>query len=495
MKDWKDFIECFRGIMIAPAGHGKTTAIADCLLQCPKDSCQLVLTHTHAGIASLRTKFLNKGVPTNRYHIETITGFAQRYVLSFYGASVLPAEEEKSYFSIAIEQCKAVMQSLVVQRIINLSYDGVFVDEYQDCTIEQHRMILELARNLPLHLLGDPLQGIFYFGDMPLVDFNKDLVGFQKFNPLTIPWRWHVTNQNLGEAIYAIRSKLECGEDIELQNVDDSILVRISSTEDDRRKYLQQIIKNNNNGSVLIIHPSYREMGKGGKFKFKGGVTDRIQLKQRVDFEGQFVVLDAIDSREYYACAKQIDTYISQCKQDEKTKRIAGLYDIIKKLHFKMSEINKWIDKSRNCLTRRTGDNKHLSSTLRQKFETFECSQSLSTLQAVVHFISRLPEAKCYHRDFYLTINKCFDIAQSNNSSMYNAMKLLKTRIRHQGRKVKGRCIGTTLLTKGLEFDIVILWEAHKFEDAKNFYVAISRACKKLIILTENSTLRFPCWY
>lgn len=160
-----------------------------------------------------------------------------------------------------------------------------------------------------------------------------------------------------------------------------------------------------------------------------------------------------------------------------------------------MSEINKWIDKSRNCLTRRTGDNKHLSSTLRQKFETFECSQSLSTLQAVVHFISRLPEAKCYHRDFYLTINKCFDIAQSNNSSMYNAMKLLKTRIRHQGRKVKGRCIGTTLLTKGLEFDIVILWEAHKFEDAKNFYVAISRACKKLIILTENSTLRFPCWY
>ena len=105
MTDWNDFIKCTRGLLIAPAGHGKTTAIADCLLQCPIDSCQLVLTHTHAGIASLRSKFRQKNVPSSRYQIETITGFAQRYVLSLVGSSALPEEEDKSYFNVAIEKC------------------------------------------------------------------------------------------------------------------------------------------------------------------------------------------------------------------------------------------------------------------------------------------------------------------------------------------------------------------------------------------------------
>lgn len=64
-----------------------------------------------------------------------------------------------------------------------------------------------------------------------------------------------------------------------------------------------------------------------------------------------------------------------------------------------------------------------------------------------------------------------------------------KNNIRHAGRKIKGRCIGTTLLTKGLEFDNVIIVDAHLFTDKKNFYVAISRACKSLIILTEDINL------
>ena len=59
------------------------------------------------------------------------------------------------------------------------------------------------------------------------------------------------------------------------------------------------------------------------------------------------------------------------------------------------------------------------------------------------------------------------------------------------GRKIEGRCIGTTLLTKGLEFDTVILYEAHKFVDEKNFYVAISRARKKLVLITSAPKIQF----
>ena len=47
--------------------------------------------------------------------------------------------------------------------------------------------------------------------------------------------------------------------------------------------------------------------------------------------------------------------------------------------------------------------------------------------------------------------------------------------------------IGTTLLTKGLEYDMVVIANSEELKDRNNFYVAISRACKKLYILsTEN---------
>ena len=88
--DWTSYLECHRGVLIAPAGHGKTTAIADCIIQCPDESCHLILTHTHAGVASLRAKFNKKKVPQNKYQIDTITGFAQRYVLSYEGSKDLP---------------------------------------------------------------------------------------------------------------------------------------------------------------------------------------------------------------------------------------------------------------------------------------------------------------------------------------------------------------------------------------------------------------------
>lgn len=76
-------------------------------------------------------------------------------------------------------------------------------------------------------------------------------------------------------------------------------------------------------------------------------------------------------------------------------------------------------------------------------------------------------------------------------SSCLERMKTYKNKIRIVGRKVKGKCIGNTWLTKGLEFDDVIILDAHKYKDCNNFYVAVSRACKNLYIFSETSTLKF----
>lgn len=64
-----------------------------------------------------------------------------------------------------------------------------------------------------------------------------------------------------------------------------------------------------------------------------------------------------------------------------------------------------------------------------------------------------------------------------------------KNIVRRVGRKINGKCIGTTLLTKGLEFDTVAIMDADKFESAKHLYVALTRASKKLIIFTQSDVL------
>lgn len=490
MIDWKDFITCNRSLLIAPAGHGKTTAIADCILHCPEDSCQLILTHTHAGIASLRTKFRNKNIPQKKYQLETITGFAQRYVLCYLGSSKLPSEDDKSYFSIAVEKCRLLLQSNIVQTILKISYGGVFVDEYQDCTIAQHNMIMSLASNLPLHVLGDPLQGIFSFENASLVNFDNDLNEFTKFELLNHPWRWEDTNPTLGQCISNIRKSLIKGESIELNNLKINGLYVINCSEENEKFIsLINIIKKEKN--ILVIYPSYHEVNKYGNLQLRGNLNDRIKLKQRVDFSNRFSMIDAIDSSEYYYCAKLIDDFINKCKTGRKIKRVAKFYTILEHFYLNSSELSKWINKSKNSFVNRTKNNAIYSAELIKAFSQFETTISIENLKILISKIMGLPKIKCYHRNFYYTFDRCLEIANHEGVSLFDAMKMLKTRLRHQGRKMDINCIGTTLLTKGLEFDTVIIWDANKFEDAKNFYVAISRACKNLYIISEKSSLIF----
>jgi len=81
--------------------------------------------------------------------------------------------------------------------------------------------------------------------------------------------------------------------------------------------------------------------------------------------------------------------------------------------------------------------------------------------------------------------------AQIENISISEAIKYNRDILRQIGRKVEGKCIGTTLLTKGLEFDIVIVLNFQDFEDKNNFYVAITRACKKLILIGNTHQIYF----
>lgn len=80
------FLNSSRSLLIAPAGYGKTTLLAECIsyLLPLINKPILVLTHTHAGVASIKKKC--SSIKSGRFlEITTISGFAQRIVTTYSG--------------------------------------------------------------------------------------------------------------------------------------------------------------------------------------------------------------------------------------------------------------------------------------------------------------------------------------------------------------------------------------------------------------------------
>ncbi len=290
--NYQDFISKEKSLLIAPAGYGKTYALAECLKHtCDKEK-QLIITHTHAGIASIKEKIKKFDLPSSKYHIETITGFAQKYTLAFYCQNDIPLQEDsRNYYPFIIKKATELLSIEAVKRTITFSYQGLFVDEYQDCTITQHEMIMALSEILPTHILGDPMQGVFGFNER-LVDIENDLNTFEKIGQLDIPWRWNSdgNNKELGNALKEIRTTLasnsktisltDYNSDIECVMINES---DIYNNKSNLRECLNKLLLNPKKqsalNSLLLIIPEYYENNIP-----KGGIAAMSKLKTQLKY-------------------------------------------------------------------------------------------------------------------------------------------------------------------------------------------------------------------
>lgn len=500
MSDWTDFVNAPKGVIVAAAGHGKTYAIGSCLdVLVPKiERPALILTHTNAGVASIRKKIGERKLDYSKCTIETIHSFSQKYVLAFYCGTDLPTQEDKAYFEVITRIALQLFSLSSIKRILSISYSHLFVDEYQDCSEEQHKIVLELAKVLPTHIFGDPLQGIFKFNSQKRVDMSKDLAEFIPFGLLTEPWRWKVNNNNeaLGEQILECRKTLLEGDHptIELKsNPAASYYFQPMSFEyidfydSGYSTYIDKIRSilkffNKTSKSILILVPSFSD-GQG----LRGKLNDRMELKTRFDFEDQFLLLDAIDQKEYYDRAKDIDTIVSSISSaHKKYDRVANL---LKRISFKSGDISPWIRD--NHVVRKTNNDRELYVELDSLCSSFFSSPSLSGVKGLIDFFANRLKIKAKLPSVLHAERQCITTAIEKGTSAYTSMVEYKNRIRRSGRKIEGSCIGTTLLTKGLEFDNVLVLDAHRIEDKENFYVAISRACKNLVIVSKSPSLLF----
>ena len=215
------------GYVVAPAGYGKTHLIAHAVGRTTRR--QLVLTHTYAGVNALRCKMRQLRVPSGACRVDTIASWALRLCLSYPDASEWDLQRpEGRQWAALYRACGVLLDQQFIRRILKASYGGLYVDEYQDCSTEQHQLVLGLARDLPCRVLGDPLQAIFDFADEGPVDWDGEIPKrFERLGQLDTPHRWvRAGRAGLGAWLRAARVALEEGQPLELPRLKDGVIVK-----------------------------------------------------------------------------------------------------------------------------------------------------------------------------------------------------------------------------------------------------------------------------
>lgn len=476
------FLSADKSMIIAPAGFGKTHTIVDCLEKYKFEGKKfLILTHTHAGIASLKEKIASANISSKIYELTTICSFTLNLVLSFIPEKHLPDDSNMdAKYKKALEFARILLLAKPIQSVMHARYAHVIIDEYQDCNVEQHQLISLLGNIVKIHILGDGMQSIFGFNGTP-VDLNGPAFNEYRRNLQTLatPWRWlNVGSLELGEEIHQIRQLLESRQEVDLSRF--SHIQYVETRKNDfywRRKnkndippeilrILHYYLNPRYNGNVLVIHPT----------SFKKEI--RVAFTKRIFGLG---MLESIDDADFYNTVKAFENSFG----DEV---IAAIITFLRNTCI-ASSLGDWFHEDGSLKSIRKKEKLPTIEILRNILNPLHANKSYRNILSVITQMRNFFTLPIVRKDLYYTIERVLVDADRRKVSLLEALKLNRDKVRRIGRDIQGKYLGTTLLTKGLECETVIVLNANQFPDEKHLYVALSRCSKRLIVASESVVL------
>ncbi|MFT5421329.1 MAG: hypothetical protein ACI9D5_002084 [Candidatus Endobugula sp.] len=466
-----------KGYVIAPAGFGKTHLIADAVKI--SEGRQLILTHTHAGVDALKKKLQKLDVLSAKYHVDTIASYALKLCLSYpqtanWNIEVPSSGEEWEELCL---KCTALVGNEFIKRVLCASYEGIYVDEYQDCMQSHHNMLLAFSETLPLRILGDPLQAIFDgIGGQNAVDWDTQLVPhFEHLGELDTPHRWiHDGDPALGQWLRGLRGDIEVGNDIDIQNgLPPSVTLRVVSNDAELQKQQINVCKwgtQNKDGRIIAIH-------KGdGQYKNKCHALAKLT-------SGFFSSIEEIEGSRLFAFVRAYDRKATA--QD----KLLCIIELMKEKCF------SGISDALSAATKR-GEHANIQAKTKnpeivQAANEFLNTPSSSNLSVFIQGVKNAPETTLYARDLFYRLLKVLTINKAEPAlTLGEAATLFQKQFRHTGRPISyPKLIGTTLLVKGQEYDHAIVLDASSLSK-KDLYVALTRGSKSLTIISKNRILR-----
>ncbi|MSW21464.1 MAG: AAA family ATPase, partial [Actinobacteria bacterium] len=284
------------GLVVAPAGCGKTQWLVDELKGKDPERPSLLLTHTNAGVSALRKRLQRANVPPSAFRLSTIDGWALKLCGTFPERSEVPSAAlgltEPSVHYPIIRECAARLVSRGhIADCLTKSYSNLFVDEYQDCTVRQHELVKQLAALLPTLVVGDQMQAIFGFNvDDPLIAWDVVQTSFPVVNELRKPWRWiNAGAEDLGEWLIKVRGTLERKEPVNLRDAPQSVKwIELNGGPDDQVKMISAArwTGHGSKHGVMVIGDSRSPESRHSLASGVRGaeVIEPVELKQMVQF-------------------------------------------------------------------------------------------------------------------------------------------------------------------------------------------------------------------
>ena len=456
-----------RGYVIAPAGYGKTHLIALAVKAANKR--QLILTHTFAGVNSIKTKMNALGVPAAKYQIDTIASWSLRLCLAYPKTSGWKVEHPSSkQWNKLYECCSGLLGKQFVRRVVAATYAGLYVDEYQDCSDQQHSLIWAFGEFLPCRVLGDPMQAIFDFGDdegKPIDWAVSVYPNFTCLGQLETPYRWKMAGDpKLGDWLKKARERLEQGQKVDLLADLPECVKRVHTAPEFliAKQYSTLNGLLGNNESVIALH--------GGDQRSKNK-THNLALR----LNGRFSSIEEVEGKVLHSFLKKL------CAA--KTTKAGFLLAV--------AFAKKCFTGVAKALTAGTKKGELAKQSKATKYplvlhaaNAYLSSPTSAHLKAFFLALKANPETSAYRRDLlYRFLNVLKIHIDGAGANLTGAANLYQRDMRHTGRPISHRkLIGTTLLVKGLEYDHVVILDADSL-DAKHLYVAMTRGSKTLTIV------------
>jgi DNA helicase-2/ATP-dependent DNA helicase PcrA len=457
------------GSVVAPAGCGKTDCIADVVKAAGGSAKCLVLTHTLAGVDSLRQRLKEKGVSLHRTDLETIAGWSLRFAAAFPRRSGLGTREPRGEEWPAVYAAATqLIRGGFVTGVLKASYQRVLVDEYQDCTVEQHALILALSQHLPTCIFGDPLQAIFGFRSEQLADWKAVTTDFPQIGALKEPWRWkRVENQKLGRWLIGIREQLEQFNRVDLAAAPKCVsrIVPQSLTKHDLLKAnlsAGRSVKLRGTETLIVIGDKASELIRGSlAAKLKCSAIEPVACQTLGSFLKEIEVCTARDRlTAVLDLAAGAMSGLARADFERRVVRLAG----------------GW--KPRNKLT-------EAERTALDLLASNELAHVLSLLEC----LRRQPGVVAFRRELLSAVqNTLRHVVRGEHSTLAEAAWHVQNKMRHAGRRLAQRSVGSTLLVKGLQFDHAIIVAPEKLS-RNDLYVALTRASRTITVVSVTPTL------
>lgn len=431
----------------------------------------LVLTHTNAGVHSIRNKMHSLGVDSKAAHVGTITSFAFELVRSYSRIAGLAVPETPDWEDSGkyVEGAHKVLRNRHVRDVMAVSYSHLLVDEYQDCSTAQHTLVLELAQAIPAcAVFGDRLQGIFGFSD-PIVDWEADVLAhFPPFTIDYIPHRWVEHNRNLGEWLYAIRDRLKPGAPITFAGDLPDRVTFVTATPE-RFELRNAALQARPTGETVVIIAPDSRAARLVASRLNGAYTTMEEIA------GNFMV-EALRELESMS-PSQYAIWLAGL-----AKKCFGGHS---KLKFNDTVLNR-LKKGQtvSSLTRRG-----LERTL-AALDGVLTDPTFLRLGTAMRDIQAAKELQLHSReawnDIAIAVERC---GSDTERSPKDELGRVRDRLRHSGRRPAGRVVSRTVLIKGLEYDHVIISDLDRIADHCNLYVALTRARKTVTMIGKTAAI------